>query len=111
MLYISYYVENLFTVALIEELIYRVFLIQAIALGPFASFEWRELWGVLISSALFGLMHWPRENELETQVLYGVFATIAGCLYAFAYRTTNNILSPMLLHALVDTVWGALLHT
>ena len=111
MLYISYYVENFFTIALVEELIFRTFLTQAVAFGPFQTFQWKELWGVLVSSVLFGVWHWPRETELENKLLYGVFATLAGVIYAFAYRTSNNILSPMLLHALVDTVWGALLHT
>lgn len=69
------------------------------------------MWATLTASLLFGLMHWPRENKLETQLLYGLFAFLCGNFYAFAYRSSNNIFAPMILHATVDTVWGALLHT
>lgn len=53
MLVLSYFVENFFTVALLEELIYRVFLIQAIALGPLASFKWCAFCRTLLQIRFF----------------------------------------------------------
>jgi uncharacterized protein len=92
----------LFTVALPEELYFRAILDAGLRrrLGPVAS--------LLLSSVLFGLMHWNNRSRLEDQLEYLLLATIAGLFYGLTFRKAG-LWAAVLCHALVDVVWKAVL--
>jgi membrane protease YdiL (CAAX protease family) len=58
-----------------------------------------------LSSAMFGLMHYPRETELADKIAYCAFATIAGVFYGLGYIYSANIFAPTIIHCLTDTFW------
>lgn len=99
------WLENVFTIALTEELFFRGILYNGV----------RELTGrrwvaVIFASLCFGLMHWVRLKNLTFQFAYVAFAALAGALYNGAYILSgNSIICSVLAHSITDTAWGALL--
>ncbi len=64
---------------------------------------------LLLTSVLFGVAH--LNNGPFPDWRYAVLATIAGIFYGRAYDRTGGLMAPACVHALVDTTWGAFLHT
>lgn len=101
--------ENILTVAITEEIFFRVVLMNGINQGikRYNRFGWV---GLFCSSIVFGLMHLPRRGELIPQLLYGLFAFIAGLCYGGSYILSgNNIIAAVISHSITDTVWAFLL--
>jgi len=104
---ISLWWENVLTVAITEELFYRVILFNGINHTWPSKYNWK---GFVFSSIMFGLMHIPRESELEMQAIYASFAAVAGVCYASAYYFSgNNIVAAIISHSVTDTVWSFVL--
>jgi membrane protease YdiL (CAAX protease family) len=92
------FLEILLFIAVLEELFFRGFL-QSLLTESIHSW-WA---GRLIASAIFGLfhiLHAPFPNWR-----YVMLASIAGWFYGSAYRSGGTLLSSVLVHASVDTVW------
>jgi len=96
-----HFIELFLTVALPEELFFRGILLRG--LEKVFSKKWIPM---LISSLAFGLMHWNNVDDLYMQIAYVSLATIAGLLFAWAYKKSgNNLFAAILTHTLVDWVW------
>lgn len=93
------------TVAIPEELFFRGILQHGL------DQMYRRPWLVLLAASFaFGLMHWNNAGDLATKVAYVTLATLAGVFYGWAYRRSgNNLLAPVITHALVDTIWALFL--
>jgi membrane protease YdiL (CAAX protease family) len=91
------------TVALPEELFFRGILDAGLRkhLSPGAS--------LAVSSFAFGLMHWNNAGSLGERVVYVFLATLAGAVYAGAFRKTGGLFAAVLVHTLVDLLWKAAL--
>lgn len=63
---------------------------------------------LVLASVLFGLAH--LNNGPSPDWRYALLAALAGIFYGRAYERTRGLMAPAAVHALVDTVWGALLH-
>ena len=89
------------TVAIPEELLFRGILqnilVRTIHKGP------RGLYGLLISSVVFGLSHLHHAPVPNWR--YAILATLAGIFYGNVYRTRQRLCASALTHALVDTIW------
>jgi len=102
------WLENVLTVAITEELFFRMIIMNGIN----QTFPTQSgIYGLLVSASMFGLMHWPREaGHLTLQMLYTSFAFISGLFYGEAYRWSgNNIIAAVLVHSWTDTAWSFLL--
>ncbi|MCA8925465.1 MAG: CPBP family intramembrane metalloprotease [Planctomycetes bacterium] len=87
------------TIAFPEELFFRGVLDRGLEL------RWKRPWlALLVSSFLFGLMHWNNRKDLADQITYLGLASLAGIAYGLAFRK-GGLLSAIFLHALVDWVW------
>lgn len=98
-------VGTLVTIALPEEVLFRGVLDGGLRAGC-----GRPLASLVVSSLLFGLWHWPRETHLPDQLAYVGFASVAGVVYALAYRKADGLPAAVLVHTLVDVTWLELLH-
>ncbi len=99
------FVGLILTVAIPEELFFRGILQHG--LDQMVERRWLVLLAV---SFAFGLMHWNNADDLTTKIAYTALATLAGVFYGWAYRRSgNNLLAPVLTHALVDTIWATFL--
>ena len=100
--FIASYLEILLFIAVLEELFFRGFLQNLLAKSL------RSHWlGQLIASGIFGLfhiLHAPFPNWR-----YVLLASVAGWFYGAAYRCGGTLLSSVLVHATVDTVWRSFL--
>jgi hypothetical protein len=89
------------TVAIPEEMLFRGILqnllVRTIQKGP------RGLYGLLISSVLFGAAHLHHAPVPNWR--YAIMATLAGIFYGNVYRTRQRLCASALTHALVDTIW------
>jgi hypothetical protein len=89
------------TVAIPEEMLFRGILqnilVRTIHKGP------RGLYGLLISSVVFGLSHLHHAPVPNWR--YAILATLAGIFYGNVYRTRQRLCASALTHALVDTIW------
>ena len=91
-------------VALPEELFFRGILDTGLRR------VFKPAWlSLLVSSTLFGLMHWNNRGELKWQLIYFGLATVAGVFYGLAYRWTGRLFAAVLIHTLVDLFWQAFL--
>jgi len=100
--FLSSYLEILLFIAILEELFFRGFLQNLLEKSLHS--HWL---GQLIASGTFGLfhiLHAPFPNWR-----YVVLASIAGWFYGAAYRSGGTLLSSVLVHATVDTVWRTFL--
>jgi len=87
------------TIAFPEELFFRGVLDRGLCQ------RWKRPWvSLLVSSFLFGLMHWNNRSDLSDQLTYLGLASLAGVAYGLAFRK-GGLLSAIFLHALVDWVW------
>lgn len=92
--------------ALTEELFFR-----AVLFNGFNQKLERPWLALFLSSLCFGLMHWPREHSTSARSEYVLEAIVAGMVYGIAYwKSGNNILAPVITHALTDSLWDALFH-
>lgn len=88
------------TVAIPEELFFRAILQRGLEA------RFRRPWPALVlASAAFGLMHWNNVGDLGTQIAYCTLATIAGGIYGWAYRRSDGLIAPVLVHTIADLVW------
>ena len=83
----------------VEELAFRGFLMRCIQSPDFASLDSRACnWlAIAISSVVFGLLHGPRFVQ----------GTVAGLLYAFAYKKSGKLADPVLAHASTNLILAA----
>lgn len=77
----------------LEELLFRRLLLNKIA-------RWGELPAMVFSGLAFGLFH--------GNLFQFFYAFLLGMLLAFVYMRTGRILYPILIHAFVNTIGGAL---
>lgn len=99
------FVGLVLTVALPEELFFRGVLDSRLA-AHWAKKPWLSL---LVSSFLFGLMHWNNRGSAGASAAYVGMATLAGLVYGMAFRRSGGLVAPVLVHALVDTIWAVFL--
>ena len=89
------------TVAIPEEMLFRGILqnilVRTIHKGP------PGLYGLLISSVVFGLSHLHHAPVPNWR--YAILATLAGIFYGNVYRTRQRLCASALTHALVDAIW------
>jgi uncharacterized protein len=89
------------TVAIPEELLFRGILqnilCKTIKKGP------RGVYGLLITSAVFGAAHLHHHPVPNWR--YAIMATLAGVFYGNVYNTRQRLCASALIHALVDTIW------
>lgn len=89
------------TVAIPEEFLFRGvlqnLLARSIQSGP------RGLYGLLITSVVFGLAHLHHAPVPNWR--YAILATLAGIFYGNTFRTRQRLCASGLTHALVDTIW------
>jgi membrane protease YdiL (CAAX protease family) len=100
--------ENVLTVAITEEIFFRVVLMNGINQGitKYNKFGWI---GLLVSATVFGLMHLPRRSDIVEKALYGTFAFISGFTYGGAYIVSgNNIVAAVICHSFTDAIWSFL---
>ena len=96
------FITNYLTVSLTEELFFRGLLYTAFT----QYFGDHKILGVVCSSLVFGVMHWPRADILYSKVLYAMFASITGMIYCTSYIFAgNNIFVSAVVHAITDTTW------
>jgi membrane protease YdiL (CAAX protease family) len=88
------------TVALPEEIFFRGVLDGG--LKPLFKSPWASL---AISSLAFGLMHWPRSDDLRERLIYASLAAVAGVFYGLAFRVGRGLPAAVLCHTAVDWVW------
>lgn len=82
--------SNALLIPILEELLYRGIICGQLSL-------WYKPWiGILISSVLFGIMHF--------NVIQFLYAVIMGILLGFSYVKTKNIFIPILGHGLTNLV-------
>lgn len=105
--FVIYFAKIFVTIALSEEFLFR---------GIIQNFLNNSLKDQTISwilaSLLFGSAHlnngatslYPSGWNWE----YALMASIAGLAYGWVFRRTSSLLYPMLLHALVDSIWHTL---
>jgi uncharacterized protein len=87
-----------FTAGIGEELLFRGWL-QRLLIGP-SDGEWvvlRSAFGVVVAGLLFGLAH-PLSRT------YVVLASIMGMMLGGLYVLTENLLAPILAHAIYDAI-------
>jgi hypothetical protein len=100
--------DNFMTTALPEELFFRGLLYNGVRHHTGDSKRGKAI-AIGVSSIAFGLMHWVRERDLLTKVLYTVFATYAGALYCVCYVLAgNSMVASIVAHVLTDVIWGVL---
>eukprot|EP01104_Vermistella_antarctica_P000619 TRINITY_DN1076_c0_g1_i1.p1 TRINITY_DN1076_c0_g1~~TRINITY_DN1076_c0_g1_i1.p1 ORF type:complete len:476 (+),score=125.68 TRINITY_DN1076_c0_g1_i1:164-1591(+) len=99
--------EIFFTVALTEELFFRVILFNGLHNLLKRRFPRAAVWIAMpLAASAFGLMHWPRMSGLTNQITYVIFAFFVGNVLSFAYLLSgNNIIAGAMCHASIDTVW------
>jgi membrane protease YdiL (CAAX protease family) len=100
--FIGSYLEILLFIAVLEELFFRGFLQNLLEKSLHS--HWL---GQLIASGIFGLfhiLHAPFPNWR-----YVLLASVAGWFYGAAYRSGGTLLSSVLVHTTVDTVWRSFL--
>lgn len=98
----------IFFLGLGEELLFRGYIQSRLNLAfgkDFMFFGVRWGWGVVIASALFGLMHVINLGSLVTQHWYltpwwGVWTFVSGFVFAFVREKTGSIVAPAILHGL-----------
>ncbi len=91
------------TVAIPEELFFRGILLHGFDQMKMNARPWLPL---LMSSLLFGIMHWNNESDLTSQIAYVALATVAGLFLGWTYRKSGNkLLAPVIMHTLVDLIW------
>jgi membrane protease YdiL (CAAX protease family) len=85
-------------IAIPEELLFRGIiqnLMHRMIPNPF--------WSLFLSSLIFGASH--LNNGPRPDWRYFLLATLAGAFYGDAYRKTQKLISPAILHTLVDVAW------
>ena len=87
---------NLFFTCYAEEAFFRGLVQQQ--LYPLSQRQYWPYVVILISGCLFGLAHFP------AGAVYTLIACLTGCLYAYSYWRTQNILVPIALHFLFNCV-------
>jgi len=101
---IAFWLENMTTVAITEELFFRAVFMNLVDVVFPSKRGWIAVCG---SSLIFGLWHIPRRTNLVGQALYVVFAFIAGVIYSVVYKLGgNNIVGSSITHSITDTVWA-----
>lgn len=87
-----------FTAGIGEELLFRGWL-QRLLIGPADGewFVWRSAFGLVVAGVLFGLAH-PLSRT------YVVLASILGMMLGGLYMLTENLLAPILAHAVYDAI-------
>lgn len=91
------YIIPVILAPLIEELAFRAGLKRILVDNS----KWTPIQFVLLSSILFGILHWqPVANSL----LYVLIITGAGFLWGYAYIKTNNIYVSIFSHILYNQI-------
>lgn len=99
------------TIALPEEIIARGVVQHQMTERIFSSeSKYRKYWKwivLIVASILFGSSHWNNTSE-EFALVYIILATIAGIVYGICWWF-GGLFSAMLIHTLVDWIWGIFL--
>lgn len=93
--FIIWGLNNLFIVAMAEEVLFRGFLQRHLSL---LKIKYSDVISIVISAAAFGLLHW------QGGMHYVLYATIAGMMYGLIYQKSNSILFNIISHFLVNLV-------
>ncbi len=81
-----------------------LFLLAAIAEELFFRVLLNEMFGIMVSSALFALMHMRYGSGYEI-----LCAFVIGLIFSCYFKRTNNISSPIIAHFLIDIMSFALM--
>jgi len=91
----------LWVLALAEEFFVRGFLQQILAHSLHS-----DAAGVAVTSVIFGALHLPFGTFPNWR--FAILAAVAGAFYGTAFAKTRGIRAPMVIHALVVTIWQVL---
>jgi membrane protease YdiL (CAAX protease family) len=75
----------------------------------------KEIWrnriiSLAVASFLFGLMHWPRYDQLEQQLILVAAETVVGIIIGLCYIfSENRLFSCVVIHCVTDTLRAFLL--
>lgn len=99
------YLIFIFSIGVFEEILFRG-LIQNIIVDVFKTEKNGEIWGLFISSVLFGSMHfinlYTDFSNLSNTIVQVFAATCIGSLYGALLLRTKNIYPIMFFHGLID---------
>jgi membrane protease YdiL (CAAX protease family) len=87
--------------AITEELVFRGYALS------FVGHQWGWPKAIVLTSALFGLLHNAKVEGAGASELYVVVAASAGLLYALVTYYTGNVWNAVALHAVWNTVFHA----
>lgn len=96
-----WFAQHLATVAITEEMFFRVILMKSI------DHFWptKSMWlAQVTSSVMFSLMHLPSGGPLLDQFLWAGFGFLCGNAYALCFRFTDKVFGPVITHATVNTL-------
>ncbi|MBX9641344.1 MAG: CPBP family intramembrane metalloprotease, partial [Mycobacteriaceae bacterium] len=81
-------------------------------LGSWISISRSATIALIFASVIFGLAHLDNDtpNYHQPNFLYALFATFAGILYGWVYRTTGFLTAGAITHATVDWMWVIFFH-
>lgn len=85
-----------------EELLFRG-VVQGLLRRAFAAWP-----AIVLAGVIFGLIHFPSVQGSSVEaLLYGVVATLLGCLLGYLYERSGNLTVPALAHGLYNaTLFG-----
>ena len=92
-----WFLSNLIFVCIAEEIVFRGY-IQNKLTSYFISRKRSWVWGLIIASMIFGLLHF------RGGPIYILLAAVAGLFYGYAYYKTKRIETGILVHSLLNTV-------
>jgi membrane protease YdiL (CAAX protease family) len=104
LLILGRFLAVLWVVALAEEFFVRGFLQQALSKTMKSVTA-----GVVVTSVIFGALHLPFGGFPNWR--FAALAAVAGLFYGTAFAQTRTIRVPMVMHALVVTVWQLLFNS
>lgn len=95
-------VVSILVVGPAEELLFRG-VVQGLLRRAFAAWP-----AILLAGGIFGLIHFPSVQGSPVEaLLYGLVATLLGCLLGYLYERSGNLAVPALAHGLYNaTLFG-----
>ena len=96
-LFWPWFLSNLIFVCIAEEIVFRGY-IQSKLTHYFTSRKKSWVWGLIIASVIFGLLHF------RGGPVYIALAAVAGLFYGYAYYKTKRIETSIFVHLALNTV-------
>lgn len=96
-IFFSWFLSNLIFVCIAEEIVFRGY-IQNKLTHYFTSRKKSWVWGLIIASVIFGLLHF------RGGPVYIALAAVAGLFYGYAYYKTKRLETSIFVHLALNTV-------